>query len=78
MMFSKNETPELKTKSQRDEARADEQLKLKKAELGLSALTAGLSAISVGIAIASLNKKKKSDGQPIYYMSESMGLIKWE
>jgi len=78
-MFNRNQEQELKTKSQRDEYRADETIKLKKYEIGLSAITAGLSALSVGIALASLNKKKTDDtGEPVYYMSESMGLIKWK
>ena len=79
-MYNRNEQQELKTKSQRDEYRADENIRLKKYEVGLSAMTAALSAISVGVAIASLNRRKKvdPDEEPVYYMSESVGLIRWK
>jgi len=76
-MFGLKKKERPKTKVQRDEQRDEEQLKLSKYNASLQTLTAALSAISVAVAIASLNKKRDDSSEPEYYMSESMGLIRW-
>ena len=49
--------------------------------VGLQAASLMTSVATLGLTLAmALNRKPREDcsGDPVYYMSESMGLIRWE
>ena len=49
--------------------------------VGLQAASLFTSVATLGLTIGALLNKKPDDeyvGEPVYYMSESMGLIRWE
>lgn len=53
--------------------------------VGLQAASLMTSVVSLGLTLATLLNRKPADGRdgdwredPVYYMSESMGLIRWE
>ncbi len=63
------------SRSERSDKRDSLSVKLQAASLATSVATLGLTA---GALLLNRKPKEEDDGQPVYYMSESMGMIRWE
>lgn len=72
-MFGRKKNEKKMSRTERNDRRDNVSVGLQAASLLTSVATLG---VTVGML---LNRKpKEEDGQPVYYMSESMGLIRWE
>lgn len=62
------------TRTERNDRRDDLAVGLQAASLAASVATLGATIVMM------LNRKPKDEyvGEPVYYMSESLGLIRWE
>jgi len=80
-MFRDDQEERPKSRIQRKEEREEESMRLKRSDLYLTGISTMASVASAtAIIIASLNRKKRHDDdgdEPVYYMSESMGLVKY-
>lgn len=63
------------SRSERNDKRDNISVGLQAASLLTSVATLGLTA---GAMFLNRKPKEEDDGQPVYYMSESMGMIRWE
>ena len=63
------------SRSERNDKRDNISVGLQAASLLTSVATLGLTA---GAMLLNRKPKEEDDGQPVYYMSESMGMIRWE
>jgi len=80
-MFRDGQEERPKSRIQRKEAREEENIRLKRHDLYLTGISTMASVASAtAIILASLNRKKRrddDDDEPVYYMSESMGLVRY-
>ena len=81
-MFGRKTDDAPRTRIQRKEDREEESLRLKRQDVYITGISAMASlASTAAIILTSLNRKSRKqqeDEEPIYYMSESMGLIRWD